>query len=130
LRLKVYAPSDIFLDREVKKVVAESPAGSFCILPRHIDYVTALTTGILSYLTPEDEEAFLALDEGVLVKQGNEVQVAAEWVIGGELGELRRQIEHMMSDAGEREKKTRSSMARLEADFIRRFMEFGKLGKI
>ncbi len=130
MRLKVYAPSDIFLDREVKKVVAESPAGSFCILPRHIDYVTALTTGILSYLTPEDEEAFLALDEGVLVKQGNEVQVAAEWVIGGELGELRRQIEHMMSDAGEREKKTRSSMARLEADFIRRFMEFGKLGKI
>jgi F-type H+-transporting ATPase subunit epsilon len=130
LRLKVYAPSDIFLDREVKKVVAESPAGSFCILPRHIDYVTALTTGILSYLTPEDEERFLAIDEGVLVKQGNEVQVAAEWVIGGELGELRRQIEHMMSDAGEREKKTRSSMARLEADFIRRFMEFGKLGKI
>lgn len=130
MRLKVYAPSDIFLDREVKKVVAESPAGSFCILPRHIDYVTALTTGILSYLTPEDEEAFLALDEGVLVKQGNEVQVAAEWVIGGELGELRRRIEHMMSDAGEREKKTRSSMARLEADFIRRFMEFGKLGKI
>ncbi len=130
MRLKIYAPSDIFLDREVRKVVAESPAGSFCILPRHIDYVTALTTGILSYLTPEDEEAFLALDEGVLVKQGNEVQVAAEWVIGGELGELRRQIEHMMSDAGEREKKTRNSMARLEADFIRRFMEFGKLGKI
>jgi F-type H+-transporting ATPase subunit epsilon len=130
LKLKVYTPSDIFLNREVKKVVAESPAGSFCILPRHIDYVTALTTGILSYLTPEDEERFLAIDEGVLVKQGNEVQVAAEWVIGGELGELRQRIEHMMLNAGEREKKTRSSMARLEADFIRRFMEFGKLGKV
>lgn len=130
MKLKVYTPSDIFLDREVRKVVAESPAGSFCILPRHIDYVTALTTGILSYLTPEDEERFLAIDEGVLVKQGNEVQVAAEWVIGGELGELRQRIEHMMLNAGEREKKTRSSMARLEADFIRRFMEFGKLGKV
>ncbi|MDD2316957.1 MAG: F0F1 ATP synthase subunit epsilon [Desulfobacterales bacterium] len=130
MKLKVYTPSDIFLNREVKKVVAESPAGSFCILPRHIDYVTALTTGILSYLTPEDEERFLAIDEGVLVKQGNEVQVAAEWVIGGELGELRQRIEHMMLNAGEREKKTRSSMARLEADFIRRFMEFGKLGKV
>jgi F-type H+-transporting ATPase subunit epsilon len=130
LRLKVYAPSDIFLDREVKKVVAESPAGSFCILPRHIDYVTALTTGILSYLTPEDEERFLAIDEGVLVKLADEVRVAAEWVIAGELGELRQQIEQIMLNEGEREKKTRGSMARLEADFIRRFMEFGKLGKV
>ncbi len=55
--------------------------------------------------------------------------MAAEWVIAGELGELRQSIEHMMLNAGEREKKTRSSMARLEADFIRRFMEFGKLGR-
>jgi len=130
LRLKIYAPSNIFLDREVKKVVAESPAGSFCILPRHIDYVTALTAGILSYLTPEDEERFLAVDGGVLVKLADEVQVAAGWVIGGELGELRRQTERMMSEVDEKEKKTRSSVARLEADFIRRFMEFGKLGKV
>ena len=76
MKLKVYTPSDIFLNREVKKVVAESPAGSFCILPRHIDYVTALTTGILSYLTPEDEERFLAIDKGVLVKLADEVRVA------------------------------------------------------
>ncbi len=57
MKLRVYTPSDIFLDREVKKVVAESPAG-FCILPRHVDYVTALTTGILLYLTRKTRNGF------------------------------------------------------------------------
>jgi len=130
LRIKIYTPADIFLDQEVNKVVGESPAGSFCLLPRHIDYVTALVPGILSYQTPTNEEHFLGVDGGILVKLADEVQVAAGWVVKGELGELRQQVEQMISDADEKQRKTRSSVARLEADFIRRFMEFGKIGKV
>ncbi|MDD2389184.1 MAG: F0F1 ATP synthase subunit epsilon [Desulfobacterales bacterium] len=130
MRLKIYTPADIFLDQEVTSVVGESPAGSFCLLPRHIDYVTALVPGILSCLTPTNEERFLGVDGGILVKLADQVQVAAGWVVKGELGELRQQVERMISDADEKQRKTRSSVARLEADFIRRFMEFGKIGKV
>ena len=46
--------------------------------------------------------------------------------IKGELGELKNEVEKMMMDVDERERKARSAVARLEADFVRRMVEFGK----
>jgi F-type H+-transporting ATPase subunit epsilon len=46
--------------------------------------------------------------------------------VKGELGALRKAVETFLGELDEREKKTRSSIARLEADFVRRFMDFGK----
>jgi F-type H+-transporting ATPase subunit epsilon len=126
MRLKVFQPSEVFLEETVTKVVGESPAGSFGILPRHIDMVIALVPGILSYETHEEEERFLALDGGILVKEGDEVSVATRLAVRGELGILRATVEKMMSEVDEKEKKARSAVARLEADFVRRFVEFGK----
>ncbi len=36
-----------------------------------------LVPGIISYVTTDGEERFLALDEGVLIKQGDQVYVSA-----------------------------------------------------
>lgn len=128
MRLRIVLPSSVFLDEEVTKVVAESPAGSFCLLPRHIDFVSALIPGILSYWTLQGEERFLAVERGILIKEGDRVLIAARHAVGGVLGELKQEVDRMIFEVDERERKTRSSVARLEAGFVRRFMEFGKRG--
>jgi len=126
MNLKIVLPSGVFLDERIVKVTAESPAGEFCLLPRHIDYFTAISQGILSYTTPAGEEYFLAVDGGLLAKQGGEVFVAAGQAVAGALGELQKEVEAMHTQEDERDKTTRAAMARLEAGFLRRFMEFGK----
>ena len=87
---------------------------------------TALVPGILSYETAPGKEAFLAVNGGILVKQGEQVFIATRTAVRGELGALREAIERFVNKVDEMEKKTQSAVARLEADFIRRFMEFGK----
>lgn len=126
MRLKVFLPSNILVDEEVDKVVGEGPDGGFCLLPRHIDYVTALVPGILTYRTAEAGERFLAIDRGILIKQGSQVLVSTRLAVRGALGELREEVDKMVSVVDEREKMTRSACARLEADLVRRFVEFGK----
>lgn len=126
MRLKIFQPSGIFLDTLVIKVVGESPAGSFAILPRHIDMATALAPGILSCETEDRGTTFLALNGGILVKQGDQISIATRLAIGGELGELRKEVDRIINEVDEKERKTRSAVARLEADFVRRFVEFGK----
>jgi F-type H+-transporting ATPase subunit epsilon len=126
MRLRVFEPSEVFLDTIVNRVVGESPAGSFGILPRHVDMATALVTGILSYETEQGEEKFLALDGGILIKRGDVISIATRRAIKGELGALRETVEKILEEVDERERETRAAVAKLEANFIRRFVEFGK----
>lgn len=123
MRLRVLLPFQVFADeQDVLRIVAETSAGSFGLLPHRLDCVAALVPGILSYESAAHGEAFLALDEGVLVKTGADVRVSARRAIGGtDLGQLRDAVtrEFVMMDAQEHE--LRSVMARLEGGFIHRF---------
>ncbi len=51
MRLRVLLPTEVLLDVEVTKVIAEAENGFFCLLPRHVDFVAALVPGILYYTT-------------------------------------------------------------------------------
>jgi len=126
VRLQICHPSEIFIDTAVSKVVAESPRGSFCILPRHIDIVKALVPGILAYFNDAGEESFIAINGGIMVKQETKLLIATRMAIKGELGTLKKKVEEFMDEVDEKERKTLSSLARLEADFIHRFLEVGK----
>ena len=126
MNLIIYQPTDIFLDAVAKKIVGEAPSGSFGILPKHIDFVTALVPGIMAYETDAGKEEFLALNGGLLVKQGDRVFIATQKAVRGELGDLRETVNRIINEVDEKERQTRTAVARLEANFIRRFMEFGK----
>jgi F-type H+-transporting ATPase subunit epsilon len=126
MRLRIFLPSELFLDEDVTKVVAESPFGGFTLLPRHIDLTTALAPGILAYEAAAGARKYVAINEGILVKQGEEVMISTRTAVAGELGGLRERVEEFLTDIDEKERKARSAVARLEADFIRRFVEFGK----
>jgi len=105
------------------KVVAEAENGSFCILPKHIDFVAALIPSIFSFESNAGEE-FLAIDEGLLVKCSSDVMVSTRKAIRGKnLGELKKTIKQEFETLDDRDRKTRSILAKLEADFTKRFLK-------
>jgi F-type H+-transporting ATPase subunit epsilon len=125
MRLKIVLPTEVFIDQEVTKVIAEAENGYFCLLPRHVDFVTALVPGILSFESEKGTEVFLAVDEGVLVKSGSEVIVSTRNTIrGADLGSLKQTIEEQFQVLSDQEKKARSAIAKMESSFIRRFLRF------
>jgi F-type H+-transporting ATPase subunit epsilon len=125
MRLTVLLPTEILVDEEVAKVVAEAQNGSFCLLPRHIDFVAALVPGLLSFVkTMDGAEEFLAVDEGLLVKCGPQVLVSTRQAVRGEeLGLLRETVEKTFKVLTDQEKRARTALANLEANFIRRFLK-------
>ncbi|MDJ0616753.1 MAG: F0F1 ATP synthase subunit epsilon [Calothrix sp. MO_192.B10] len=127
MKLKVILPTKILLESEVSKVIAEAENGSFCLLPRHIDFVTTLVPGILAFVGVTGEEKFLALDEGILVKRGAEVLVSTQRAVqGNELEILQQTVEKQFRVLDEREKMTRSVLAKLEISSIRSFINLGE----
>lgn len=122
MKLVITSPLVSLAHDEVAKIRAEGPEGHFCLLPRHIDFVSTLVPGILSYTTVEGTEGFVAIDEGFLVKKGGEVLVSVRSASEGqELGELRRAVVEDFEALEDEERKARETLARLEADFMRRF---------
>jgi F-type H+-transporting ATPase subunit epsilon len=130
MRLKVFLPTEILIDEAVVKVIAEGENGSFCLLPRHIDFVSVLAQGILTFVTPEGKEEFAAVDGGILVKVGRVVLVSSKsGVRSPELGRLKQTVLEEYQVRSEREKKALSAGARLEADIVRRFMKLKDYGR-
>ena len=124
MRLKVLLPTNVLIDEEVTKITAEAEDGSFCLLPRHIDFLTALVPGILVFETPDAQERVLAVDEAMLLKNGSEVLISTRQAVEGKnLGELSRIIKEQYLVLDDYEKKARAAAIKLEVNFVRRFME-------
>lgn len=126
MKLKVLLPHQVFAEVDgVKRIVAETPQGSFGLLPHRLDCVAVLVAGILTYETEAEGEVYVAVDEGVLVKAGSNVLVSVRNAIGGmSLGQLREAVEREFVDLDEGEKQVRAVLAKLESGFVRRFAEF------
>ena len=127
MHLKVIVPTEMLIDTEVTKVIAEAENGAFCLLPRHIDFVTALAPGLLSFGLSTGHEEFLAVDEGTLVKCGAEVRVSTRQAVRApDLGQLRQMVADTFRSLDEREAIARAILAKLEADTVRRFVKLGE----
>ena len=126
MNLKILLPFGVFEQKTaVLRIIAESPEGSFGLLPQRLDCVTALVPGILVYETEADGELFVAVDEGVLVKTGGDVLISVRQAIGGsDLELLRHSVEQEFQTLDESERTVRSVMVKLENGFIHRFAGF------
>ena len=126
MNLKILLPFQVFAESSgVARIVAETPEGSFGLLPHRLDCFAALAPGILAYETDAGGEVFVAVDEGVLVKVGTEVLVSVRRAIGGrDLGQLRQAVEKEFLTLDEHEQSVRSVMTKLETGFIHRFVAF------
>ena len=126
MHLKILLPSQVFGDmNNVTRIVAEGRGGSFGLLPHRLDCVAALAPGILTYATETAGDVYIAVDEGVLVKTGDDVVVSVRRAIGSaDLGQLRQAVEKEFIVQTDREKTIRTVVAKLESGLIRRFAEF------
>jgi len=126
MNLKVLLPFRIFTEKAaVLRLSAETRDGSFGLLPHRLDCVAALVPGILSYETESDGEIFIAVDEGVLVKTGDEVLVSVRRALAGnDLGQLRTAIEQTYLQLDDEARNVRTVMAKLETGFLQRFASF------
>jgi F-type H+-transporting ATPase subunit epsilon len=127
MKLMVILPTGVLVDQEVTKVTAEAENGSFCLLPRHIDFLAALVPGLLAFENEAGDEEFLAIDEGVLVKCGAEVMVSTRNAVrGAPLGQLREAVQKQFRVLDEREQQARTVLTKLEADLVGRFIRMGE----
>ena len=126
MKLKILLPTEVLLEETVIKVTAEAENGSFCLLPKHLDFVAALVPGILAFASPSGQEQFVAVDEGILVKCGPEVLVSTRQAIfGPELATLHQAVIEQFQNLDEQEKKIRSALAKLEVGFLRGTIDIG-----
>jgi F-type H+-transporting ATPase subunit epsilon len=126
MTLKVLLPFQIFAEKtSVSRIVAETREGSFGLLPHRLDCVAALAPGILTYETEADGEVFVAVDEGVLVKTGQDVLVSVRQAIGGtDLAKLHDTVKQEFLTLDQHEQSVRLVTAKLETGFLRRFATF------
>jgi F-type H+-transporting ATPase subunit epsilon len=129
MKLKVMLPTHVFLDIPVKKITAEGVNGSFGLFPRHVDFVTALASGIVSFHDEYGKEQLMAVMEGVLVKKGDTVFISTRRAVKEkDLASLKNTVEKEFLEQNQKEKNMRMSATRIEAGFIRRFLEFQENG--
>lgn len=123
MNLKLLLPFEVFAEvRDVSRIVAETPEGSFGILPQRLDCVAALSPGILIYETRTSGEVYVAVDGGVLVKTGPDVVISTRRAMrGSDLGQLRDAVELHFLTVDARELGLRAVLAKLETGFLRRF---------
>jgi F-type H+-transporting ATPase subunit epsilon len=126
MNLKILLPYKVFADKTgVSRIVARTSEGSLGLLPHRLDCVASLVPGILIFETEAEGETYMAVDEGVLVKSGQDVMVSVRNAIAGtDLSKLHAAIDQEFLNLNDQEKKVRSVLAKLESGFIRRFAEF------
>ena len=125
MNLKIITPLDIFYIENVSKITTEGLEGYFTILPNHADYVSSLTTSILTFET-EDKAEFFAIDGGTLVKYGKNVEVAIRHAIRGlNLNDLKEQMEITFKEMEEEDKQTRTALASLEGNIAKLIQDLG-----
>jgi F-type H+-transporting ATPase subunit epsilon len=124
MRLQVLLPTEVLVDEETTKVIAEAENGAFCLLPRHIDFAAALVPGLLCFCDREGTESYAAIDEGILIKCGRDISVSTlNGVRGTNLAELSALVDERFLALDEHERKARTALARLEAGTLRGFLE-------
>lgn len=127
MRLRVQTPTQVLIDEPADRVIAEGEHGSFGLLPNHVDFLAALTPGMLSFVDESGGEQFAAVDAGILVKRGDEVLVSTRQATRGtRLEELRATLRDEFAALDEQERAAHAATAELEAGFLRRYLEFAE----
>jgi len=126
LQLKILLPDRVFADEaKIAKIVFTTPSGSFGLLPRRADCVATIVPGLFVYQAEGADEITVALDEGVLVKAGDNVLISVRRAITGtDIEQLQHSIAAQFLTLSDLQQAQRRVSAQLESGFIKRFAAF------
>ena len=125
MNLKVITPLEVFYVDNVSSIHAEGLEGHFTILPNHADYVSALTSSVFSF-EHDGKKEFFAVDGGVLVKHGSNVELSFQNAVRGDnVKDLKSKMETAFHEMTEEDKKTRTALASLEGNIAKLLQDLG-----
>lgn len=124
LQVLIQLPNAVLYSGEASKLYAESDSGAFGLWPNHADLVCSLTPSVLIITDLQQQERYFGLDQGLLVKHGNQVQIAVRRGLqGNNLAELATQVQQAFVQADEDERVARSALAKLELGMVKQLHE-------
>ncbi len=122
--LKVYSPIGIVMEKEIQKIDFEALNGYYTLLPKHVDFVTAMPPNIVKYQTTDNALHYMACNHGILVKQGDIVSMSVQKaILNDNLKTLTEAIQTEFKQDEEERKEVNTAMARLEAGLTRGIMQ-------
>ena len=131
MMLKILLPNKVFAKHNnVLRIIVDTLEGSYGILPNRRDCTAALTPGILTYQTEIGKDFYIAIDQGIFVKKGNEVFVSVRQAIRGiGLSQLRDAVKKEFLTLDQKQQEIRFAMDKLESNFLQRLTEFSKANR-
>ena len=126
MNLRILLPFGVFAEKaDVLRVVADTTDGSYGLLPHRLDCVAALVPGVLTYETKDGGAVYVGIDQGVLVKAGDQVTVSVRRAVGGtDLGQLKDAVARDFLKLDEQERNVRMAVAKMESGLMGRLAEF------
>lgn len=129
MQLTIITPNRVLSIEMVSKLIGEDLNGSFGILPKHIDFVTKIVPSVLIYVD-EQGEGYIAVDEGILVKQSRTIQISVKEALESRnLGELHKTMEKQFQKRQEEEKHSEMERSKLEIGIVRSLYDLEALSK-
>lgn len=127
MQVNLRLPTRLLFSGQAQKVFAEAENGSFALLPKHTDFVTALQPSVLLLTDKQGHELFFGIDQGLLVKHGYQVNIAVRRAVqGDDLASLNETIQSTFVEVDEDERVARTALSKLEAGIVRRFSDLRK----
>lgn len=128
LNLKIYTPDKLVLNETILKLSVDGKEGNFSIMPKHIDYISSFSDGIISYTDTNNAVNFLAVNQGVLVKTGRNIEISTFHVaLGTDLKDLKNKVKELAlksEEIVETDKKINISLKKMEYTMLQRIMKF------
>jgi F-type H+-transporting ATPase subunit epsilon len=127
MKLTIFTPLGTALKSKITKVTMETLDGYHTLLPKHVDFASAMAANIVSYTTEDGIEKYVACHRGIVVKKGDTVTMTVQNAVTGDtLDELTDVINREFKQTDEHRKEINSAMARLERGIIRGFGQLNK----
>jgi F-type H+-transporting ATPase subunit epsilon len=129
MHLKILLPTEVFADKTgVVRIVAPTNDGSFGFLEHRLDCAAVLVPGILTWETKQEGVVFTALDGGVLIKTGADVNISVRRAIGGvnggnDLKNLQDAVRTQFQTHDKEDRSIRDAVTKMEAGLFGRLME-------
>ena len=123
MQLQVLLPFKVFANYEsIESIVLETKSGAFGLLPNRRDCVADIEPGVLTYTRQDQEPSYIAIDEGVMVKKGQQVWISVRNAhTDVDLKALKESVKTVFLNLTEQERDVRAVLARLESGFMRGF---------
>jgi len=114
MTLRISTPIGQTLEIKTSQIDFEAIDGFFTLLPKHMDMISVLKPGILSYKV-NDKKSYIACNKGVLVKKNDVVSVSTKLaILGTDLKELEEKIAVDFKEMEQERKEVNLAIAKLE----------------